>query len=96
MDLSKKGDKKFRAIIDQMQSRVTHSIKRAFQRYEVTIDEYQYWKLVEQIVNKKAVFIQDLGSGKSIWKVRHNEQIMYAVYQECHMSICTFLSREMV
>lgn len=82
--------------MSQIRGRVRHSMKRAMERYSVSIDEYEYFRLVEQIMNLEAVFVKDIGCGKSIWKVRHKGQIMYAVYQEVHMSICTFLSREMI
>lgn len=82
--------------MSQIKGRVYHSILRAFQRYNVSIDEFEYFRLVEQIVNLEAEFVKEIGNGKSIWKVRHNGNVMYAVYQEAHMSICTFLSREMI
>lgn len=82
--------------MSQLKGRIQHAIKRAFERYEVTIDEYEYFKLVEQILTLEAEFVKEIGYGKSLWKVRHNGHAMYAIYLEKHQSICTFLTREMI
>jgi hypothetical protein len=96
MDLSKKSQKKYEAIMSQIKGRVCHSILRAWQRYEIEIDEHDYFNLVNQIMTLEAEFVKEIGHGKSLWKVRHKDRIMYAIYQEVHHSICTFLSREMI
>lgn len=96
MDLSRKSLKRYEGIMSQIRGRIGHSIKRAWQRYNIEIDEYEYFELVNQIVSEKALKLKDIDSGKSIWKVKCKGKIMYAVYTKKHMSICTFLSEEMV
>jgi len=82
--------------MQNIKGRVLHSIKRAYERYNVVIDEYDYFHLVNQIITLEAEYVREIEPGKSLWKVRHQGCIMYAVYLEAHLSICTFLLREMI
>lgn len=98
MDLSKVGDKRYKSLIALIDGRKTHSTKRALVRYGVQLDDFDYYGLVSQIIEKRAVFLKKFSkkSTRELWVVEFNGIYMCAVYEPRHDSICTFLSWEML
>ena len=64
-----------------------HAKTRAEERYNVSLNRDYYWRLVRQIQNGKAEFIQRTSNTRTVWRVDG----MIAVYSSRHKRIITFL-----
>ena len=96
IDLTKKGIKKYSNILKRLHGRVIHSRRRAKSRYGVTLTEFDYFKLVEQILNNEAKYMKPARNpGAYFYTVFFNGIEMVAVYEPAYAMICTFLTKEM-
>lgn len=97
VDFTKKGDWKYYGIINRMHGRMLHSRRRAIERYGLEMTEYDYFKLIEQIVTHEAEYIRPArNDGFYMYRVRFKGQPMLAIYESANAMICTFLTWEMV
>jgi hypothetical protein len=76
-----------------LQNRIRHSIERAKERYDIDLTEKDYFAMISQIVNGKAMWIYKIIDNDERWMyaVTHKEFTLLTVFDMKLGMICTFL-----
>ena len=98
VDFSSLSDDEHKNSIEMIRNRYYHCKRRASERYCVSLNQNDYFNLVDQILAGEALFIQecDFLGGKFLYEVEFKQRKLLAVYDYDSGTICTFLSEEMI
>ena len=72
--------------------RFVHSQIRLRQRYDLEMNESEYYDIVNDIMFGDGCFLMHVKNDKSLYIVPFKEEILFAVYDEECYEICSFLS----
>ncbi len=77
---------------------ISHAQERALERYGLNLTQKDIFNIVSLIQsgeNDKVVFMKRQSNYRTIWKINYRDQDLYAVYNNRHKVIATFLTEYM-
>lgn len=69
---------------------LNHSIKRAWERYELQLTEFELFRIAEYILEGKATLVQKC-SNRAIFKVPYKGKKLVIVFDFILLVVCTLL-----
>lgn len=79
-----------------LKNRIKHAKKRLKQRHGLYLDDYEYMRLVDQIIDGQSKFIMRFTRRRTLHKVLHNYQWLPVVYSSKSKVIITVYTNKWI